>query len=219
MTNFVLGCSAFLRAPGTRPCRCYNRAVTKDQVRASVTGHRKQRVAGRDLIQSAVLVPLLCKEDELHVLLTERTLEVGSHKGQVCFPGGTIHPEDESLLATALRETWEETGVRPEDVEVIGELDDGVVYSTGYVITPFVGFIPYPYPFRASELETKDIFFVPLRVLMDPLLFRHQERVIGGHYYFGPVCDYDGHVIWGATGRILEHLVGLLNSVAEMPSQ
>ena len=56
-------------------------------------------------------------------------------------------------------------------------MDDGVVHSTGYVITPFVGFIPYPYPFRASELETKDIFFVPLRVLMDPRRF-HRRNVL-----------------------------------------
>ena len=217
MTNFVRGHLIPLRVR-REGARCYNPAVNKDQVRAAVAGYQKQRITGETLVQSAVLVPLLCKEDELHVLLTERTLNVGFHKGQVCFPGGTTHPDDDSLLATALREAWEETAVRPEDVEVIGEIDDNVVRSTGYVITPFVGFIPYPYRFRASELETRDIFFVPLRVLMDPLRFYHQERVIGGHYYSGPVCDYDGHVIWGATGRILEHLVGLLTGVAKTPS-
>ena len=129
-----------------------------------------------------------------------------------------MHEGDGSLLVTALREAWEETALRPEDVDVIGELDDSTVRSTGYAITPFVGFIPYPYPFRASESETKDIFFVPLRVLMDEDRFYHQERVIDGHYYSGPLCDYEGHVIWGATGRILEHVVVLLDGVAETPS-
>lgn len=162
-------------------------------------------------MQSAVLVPLVCKDGELHVLLTERTMGVGLHKGEVCLPGGAVHEEDGSLLATALREAWEETGIRPEDVEVVGEIDDNVVQSTGYVITPFVGLVPYPYPFVASASEISDIFFVPLRVLMDREQFRHQERVIGEYYYSGPVCDYDGHIIWGATGRILKHLVSLLS--------
>ena len=199
--------------------RCYNPAVNKSQVRAAVSGHQKQEITDGDWVQSAVLVPLLCKDEELHVLLTERTDDVRSHKGQVCFPGGATSRDDESLLATALRETWEETGLKPEDVEVIGELDDSVVHSTRYVITPFVGFVPYPYRFVISQLETKDIFFVPLRVLMDPLQFNRQERVISGHYYYGPVCDYDGHVIWGATGRILEHLVALLSEVSEPASR
>ncbi len=181
-------------------------------MRELVANYRKQRVSGPHLVKSAVLVPLLCKDGELHVLLTERTQDVRSHKGQVCLPGGTPQPEDGSLLGTALREAWEETGVDPRDVEVIGEIDDNVVASTGYVISPFVGFIPYPYSFHASEIETKDIFLVPLTVLMDPLKFREQERVIGEHYYHGPVCDYGGHVIWGATGRILKHLVGLLGA-------
>ena len=208
-----------MRRAGRAVARCYNPAVNKDQVRAAVARHRKRRIDGRTLVQSAVLVPLLCKEGELHVLLTERTHDVRSHKGQVCLPGGTASEGDESLLATALRETWEETGVHPEDVEVIGEIDDNVVHSTGYVITPFVGFIPYPYSFRVSELETKDIFFVPLSVLMDPLRFYHQERKIGEYYYSGPVCDFDGHVIWGATGRILEHLVTLLGGAARAASR
>jgi len=175
-----------------------------------VGSYRKQKLSGRNLVTSAVLVPLLCKAGEIHVLLTERTQDVRSHKGQVCFPGGTPQPDDASLLDTALREAWEETGIRPADVEVVGEIDDNVVASTGYVISPFVGFVPYPYEFHASKTESKDIFLVPLSVLMDPLRFREQERVIGEHFYHGPVCDYDGHVIWGATGRILKHLVQLL---------
>lgn len=180
-------------------------------MRAAIGNYEKQKITGRFLVQSAVLVPIVCKDGELQVLLTERTMGVGLHKGEVCLPGGAVHDDDESLLHTALREAWEETGIRPEDVEIVGEIDDNVVQSTGYVITPFVGFVPYPYPFVASASEINDIFFVPLRVLMDSGQFRHQERVIGEYYYSGPVCDCAGHVIWGATGRILKHLVSLLN--------
>lgn len=217
MTNFTRD-GDYAPPFGPTATRWYNLSVTTDQVRAAVSSHSKKAVSDGHLVQSAVLVPLLCKDGELHVLLTERTQGVRSHKGQVCFPGGTADHDDESLLATALREAWEETGLNPSDVDVIGEIDDNVVRSTGYVITPFVGFIPYPYPFQASESETRDIFFVPLRVLMDPLRFYRQERVIDGHYYYGPVCDFDGHVIWGATGRILEHLISLLTEAAGTPA-
>jgi 8-oxo-dGTP pyrophosphatase MutT (NUDIX family) len=196
-------------------CRCYNRAVTREAVRAAIAAHEKATLSGPRLVKSAVLIPLLSKDDELHVLLTERTQEVRSHKGQVCFPGGTVQRGDGSLLDTALREAWEETGLRPEDVDIIGEIDDNVVHSTGYVITPFVGFIPYPYPFRANALETREIFFVPLRLLMDATKFYRQTRTIGEYFYSGPVCDYEGHVIWGATGRILEHLMCLLRGADE----
>ncbi|HHE41118.1 MAG TPA: CoA pyrophosphatase [Dehalococcoidia bacterium] len=184
--------------------------VTSDTVRRVVAGYRKNRISGPHFVPSAVLIPLVCKGGELHVLLTERTEEVGSHKGQVCFPGGSVHPDDKNLLETALREAWEETGIDPADVDIIGEIDDNVVASTGYVITPFVGFVPYPYPFSPNVSETKEIFFVPLSLLMDESRFRDQERVIGPYSYQGPVCDYDGHIIWGATARILKHLVSLL---------
>ena len=187
-------------------------AVNSSDVRDIITAYSKNRIQGPHLVPSAVLIPLLCKDGELHVLLTERTQEVRSHKGQVCFPGGSVHPEDKTLLATALREAWEETGLEPSDVDVLGEIDDNVVGSTGYIITPFVGFVPYPYDFSANAFETQEIFFVPLSVLMDTTRFFEQERVIGQYYYHGPVCDYDGHVIWGATARILKHLTGLLGN-------
>ena len=181
-------------------------------MRKAISRYQKQSIDAQHLVPSAVLIPLLCKDGKLQVLLTERTEQVALHKGQVCFPGGTSQVEDDSLLETALREAWEETGLRPEDVEVVGEIDDNIVSSTGYVITPFVGFIPYPYMFHASEQETRDIFCVPLGVLMDSQRFRHEERAIGKYYYSGPVCEYEGHVIWGATGRILKCLVDLLDT-------
>lgn len=186
--------------------------VNSEAVRQTIAGYTKTRIDGPRLVPSAVLIPLLCKDGELHVLLTERTHEVRSHKGQVCFPGGSVQPEDKTLLATALREAWEETGLDPAVVDVVGEIDDNVVGSTGYIITPFVGFVPYPYDFTANTVETQEIFFVPLSVLTDPSRFYEQERVIGEYYYHGPVCDYDGHVIWGATARILKHLVGLISA-------
>ena len=126
---------------GCEALRCYNSAVNKDFVRRVVSGHKKKSASNGHLVPSAVLIPLLCKDDELHVLLTERTHAVRRHKGQVCFPGGTPEGDDDSLVDTALREAWEEVGVRPEDVEVVGEIsaraEELLTNQLGYDNTSF----------------------------------------------------------------------------------
>jgi len=124
------------------------------------------------------------------------------HKGQVCFPGGTLEPSDSSLLQTALREVEEEIGLRAEDVEILGEFDDSVTLTSNYVISPFVAFIPHPYPFKADGREIREIFSVPLSFFMDEANFKQDS------------CEYeyDGHIIWGATAGILKQFIDLLKS-------
>jgi len=149
-----------------------------------------------------VLIPLFYDQGQYHVLLTERSEEVNFHKGQVCFPGGTREPSDSSLLQTALREVEEEIALRAEDVEILGEFDDSVTLTSNYVISPFVAFIPHPYPFKADGREIKEIFSVPLSFFMDEANFKHDS------------CEYeyDGHIIWGATAGILKQFIDLLKS-------
>jgi len=149
-----------------------------------------------------VLIPLFYDHGQYHVLLTERSEEVNFHKGQVCFPGGTREPSDSSLLQTALREAEEEIGLRAEDVEILGELDDSVTLTSNYVISPFVAFIPHPYPFKADGREIREIFPVPLSFFMVEANFRQDS------YEY----EYDGHIIWGATARILKQFIDLLKS-------
>ena len=151
---------------------------------------------------SAVLVFLFHNKEEYHVLFTERSDAVNLHKGQVCFPGGTREPSDSSLLETALRESQEEIGLKPEHVEILGELDDELTLTSDYIIRPFVALIPYPYPLRADRREIKEIFSIPLSVLMDESNFDKNSCTY----------KYEGHIIWGATARILKQLVDLLKS-------
>jgi 8-oxo-dGTP pyrophosphatase MutT (NUDIX family) len=160
---------------------------------------------------AAVLVPLFANAGNWHVVLTQRTEHVSSHKGQVAFPGGKVDDEDTDRVATALREAHEEIGLNPADVRVLGQLDDLLTISQ-WRITPVVGIIPYPYTFVPSPRELSTIFTVPLTWFADPAHVRVEIRDPGlpgppievYHYAYG---DYD---IWGATARILRNLMEIL---------
>lgn len=149
-----------------------------------------------------MLIPLFYREGQYHVLFTERSDEVDFHKGQVCFPGGRQEPSDSSLLETALREAEEEISLKAEDVQILGEFDDNLTFTSNYVISPFVAFIPYPYPLKADGREVREIFSVPLSFLMDEDNSKRDSCTY----------EYGGHIIWGATARILTQLIDLLKS-------
>jgi 8-oxo-dGTP pyrophosphatase MutT (NUDIX family) len=162
-----------------------------------------------DLVAAGVLVPLFFQEEKLRVLFTQRALILKDHRGQVAFPGGVKDPEDPHLLATALRETFEEIGLATDAVEVLGSLA-AVTTITGYCITPFVGLIPYPYDFRPSPREVKRLLALELTDFYVP------ERWSSGPYHFQGrstrVCYWQNgeEVIWGATARILLNLLAQL---------
>jgi 8-oxo-dGTP pyrophosphatase MutT (NUDIX family) len=159
---------------------------------------------------SAALIPVFNKGGEYHVMLTKRTEELKYHKGQICFPGGSPHDEDGSLRDTALREAYEEVGIRPEDVEILGELDSTGTLTSDFLITPFVGIIPYPYEFTVSKLEIDELIEVPLSVLAEDSNYWEEiysaDGVIGKASFF----KYKDKVIWGATARILKQLIELV---------
>jgi 8-oxo-dGTP pyrophosphatase MutT (NUDIX family) len=162
-----------------------------------------------DLVPAGVLVPLFVQDEDLRVLFTQRTLTVKDHRGQIAFPGGVRDPEDSHLLTTALRETFEEIGLVPEAVEVLGSLP-GVTTITGYHITPFVGLIPHPYEFRTSPREVKRLLALPVADFFPP------EGWSSGPYVFQGrttrVCYWQNgeEVVWGATARILLNLLAHL---------
>jgi 8-oxo-dGTP pyrophosphatase MutT (NUDIX family) len=149
-----------------------------------------------------VLIPLFYNQGHYYVLFTERSDEVDFHKGQVCFPGGRREPSDSSLLQTALRESEEEISLKANDVEILGELDDIITLTSNYVISPFVAFIPHPHSLRTDGREVKEAFSVPLSFLMDEANFKQDSYTY----------EYEGHIIWGATARILRQFIGLLKS-------
>jgi 8-oxo-dGTP pyrophosphatase MutT (NUDIX family) len=162
--------------------------------------------------QAAVLVPLFKNATDYHLVFTKRTDTVKHHKGQVSFPGGSFEPADGDLLTTALRESREEVGIQPEHVSILGRLDDLSTFSTSFTIAPFVGLIPYPYPFHPNPLEVAIVFDVPVSVLADPTVRRRYSRARDDG---ATIEDYefcvDAHVIWGATARIIHHFLAVMN--------
>ena len=164
------------------------------------------------LAPAAVLLPLFEKEGECYILLTKRTQKLEYHKGQISFPGGARHEQDRDLRDTALRETFEEIGLRPEDVEILGELDNMGTLTSNFLITPFVGIILYPYEFIVNQDEIEELIEVPLSALADEKNLREEFYVIEGTKYRASIFDYKGYVIWGATARILKQFLDLVFS-------
>ncbi len=158
---------------------------------------------------AAVLMPLFEKHEEWHMLFTLRSPDLPTHQNQISFPGGQID-EGEDALHAALREAEEELGIRPEDVEVIGRLDE-IITITRFRITPFIALIPYPYTFRVSEDEIAEVIEIPLNSFMDPEIFRRDDswRYEGKPY---PVYYFTvgRHTVWGATARILKQFMELV---------
>lgn len=158
---------------------------------------------------AAVLLVLLEKQDKVHVLLTRRSGQVAHHKGEISFPGGRKDPGDPDLLGTALRECDEEIGLRREDVRILGRLDDVRTRTTGFVVTPYVGVMDYPYAFKVNSIEIDDLIFVPMDLIASlkdgPMVCSSVRSSVAG-----PILRYQGHEIWGATARILKGFAELV---------
>jgi 8-oxo-dGTP pyrophosphatase MutT (NUDIX family) len=170
-----------------------------------LTSRRKKVLPTDGMTTAAVLLPLFTAQGRPHVLLTKRSEHVEHHRGEISFPGGKLDPEDPSLRSCALRETSEEVGLAPKDVRVVGELDDFYTVATAYLVVPFVGFIPYPYDFRPSAREIAELISVPLEVFFDASLKREEEWLFKGEPVTVIFYHWQGHVIWGATARIINH--------------
>ena len=155
---------------------------------------------------AAVLVPLTERADGLNMLLTERTHTVTDHPGQVAFPGGMAEPEDPDLLATALRESHEEIGLRPEQVEVVGYLPPQAVIS-GYAVLPVVGFYAKDFVPSSDPREVAGVFEVPLGYLQDQANLIRIDRERNGIVLPTYEYHYDGHRIWGATALMIRMFI------------
>lgn len=151
---------------------------------------------------AAVLVPVVTREDGLTMLLTRRTDHLHDHPGQVSFPGGRVDEEDESAVATALREAEEEIGLPRERVQLLGQLP---LYrtGTGFEVTPVVGLVAPPFELTLDPFEVAEAFEVPLAFLLDYRNHQRHSVEVRGRMREYWAMPYDGYYIWGATAGMI----------------
>lgn len=178
-----------------------------ERIRAALAAHVRVPMAPGP-VPAAVLLPLFLKEGAYHLLFTKRTEQLNHHRGEISFPGGVRQPEDRDPLQTALRETWEEVGIEPATVEVLGVLDD--FYSIhNYLVTPYVGVFPAGSRLRINQEEIERIIEVPLAHLRRPEVFRAEDWNWKGRAHPVYFYRYGNDEIWGLTAAILKQFLDL----------
>jgi 8-oxo-dGTP pyrophosphatase MutT (NUDIX family) len=152
---------------------------------------------------AAVLVPL--HGDPLTAVFTERRADLRRHAGEISFPGGRQDEPDEDLRTTALREAEEEIGLPASEVELVGALPPVGTFVTGYRIYPFVGMIPRGRVWTLQETEVAQVLEFSLR---DLAAGHEMKRLVRkGVPIKTPTYTVQGHLVWGATGRIVQSLL------------
>jgi 8-oxo-dGTP pyrophosphatase MutT (NUDIX family) len=171
-----------------------------------VLEHRVRRSIDTEppLLRAGVLIPLLMRSDGIEMLFTRRTDTVLTHKGQISFPGGQREDSDVETVETALRESYEEIGLEPSRVTVLGELDDVFTAVSSFVITPVVGMVEGGIEnLRPAPDEVKSLLMVPVSRLLDSDVHTTETRSVGEQQYRIHYYTLGDDVIWGATGRIV----------------
>lgn len=187
-------------------------AEVTDENRAALAREGSVRAGrGNELTPAAVLIPLIMHENELKILLTQRTAHLHDHPGQISFPGGRSDPQDTSAIDTALREAEEEIGLPSNRIEVLGSLPHYLTI-TGYQVTPVVSLVDAGHTYEPDEFEVADIFEVPMAYLMNP--HHHEQRMWESpqgyrRFYAMP---YENKFIWGATAGMLRNLYHFLKA-------
>ncbi|KAB1862579.1 NUDIX hydrolase [Microbacterium algeriense] len=144
---------------------------------------------------------------DLDVLLQRRAPTLSSHPGQVSFPGGRAEPEDADLVATALREAEEETGLDPAGVEVLATLPVIPLAASNHLVTPVLAWWQSPSRVVAVDhAETVEVFRVPVAQLLDPATRFTSTLTRMGRTFRGPAFDVDGTIVWGFTAMVLDAL-------------
>lgn len=195
--------------PGA-PAPLLSHAQIVERVRERLHERTRRELTIAGFRAAAVAIMLFAEHDQTWVTLTRRSPALRAHSGQISLPGGVRDPGDASPADTALRESWEELGVAPDQQLVLGALDDELT-PTGFVITPVITTLASRPAYAPNPSEVDVVIEVPLLVFSNP----GRVEDLGQRTIHGIVCamravEYDGHRITGATARILDRLATLI---------
>ena len=162
-------------------------------------------INGKKYRNSAVLIPLIRKGEDIQIILTQRSNNLPSHAGQISFPGGKVDAKDESPVDTAYREANEEIGLSREEIEHLGYLDITIT-GTNFMILPVVASISNNFIPKLNNDEVESLVYLPLNYIADTNNLKLMNREINGEDRTFFVYEYDSYFIWGATARLLKAL-------------
>jgi 8-oxo-dGTP pyrophosphatase MutT (NUDIX family) len=154
------------------------------------------------LVPAGVLIPIIERAGQLSLLLTQRSADLKHHPGQISFPGGRMEDSDRNIRDTALRETHEEVGIHPGEVDVAGYLEPAPTV-TGYAVTPVVGVVDAAFELTIDTSEVDHAFEVPFGFLMDSRNQQYSEREFHGARVPIVEFNFEQRRIWGATASML----------------
>lgn len=183
---------------------------TFHELKAKLAERKRETLLIEGFRPAAVLVPLLASESGLELLFTVRSKKLRSHAGQIAFPGGRLDLGENTLQA-ASRETFEEIGLRVNQENVLGFLDDHPS-PANYVVTPVLAVLPWPQILSLNAFEVEEVFTVPLQALLtleprtEARQLRDYTRTL--HYY-----DYQCYCIWGLTGNVVKNFLDVWREV------
>jgi 8-oxo-dGTP pyrophosphatase MutT (NUDIX family) len=178
------------------------------RLRRAIGEYDRQYLTIEGARAAAVLIPVIAGPNPT-LVFTVRTDTLPSHKGQISFPGGSVDPGDATPAQTALRETQEELGLEPGEVDVLGELDTFPTFVSGYVVTPVVGWLSRSPKLTPNPAEVAEVLHVPISELSEEIRaepgFAH-----AGQTYPTEAWIWNDYVIWGVTARIVRGFLQVL---------
>jgi len=172
----------------------------------------EKKFMNRAPMPAAVLIPIVMRAEPT-VLLTQRTAHLSTHAGQIAFPGGKLDETDADAAAAAMREAYEEVGLAPDWLEVLGQMP---LYTTGsaFMVTPVVALVRPGFTLQPNAFEVSDVFEVPLAFLMNPANHRHHQvhwQGVPRQWLSMPYHDgVQERFIWGATAGMLRNFYRFL---------
>lgn len=158
-----------------------------------------------------VLLSLFYFENKLCTTFILRAEDNHAHSGQIALPGGRKEKSDKTIEETALREAYEEVGIIPNNVEILGQLTDLYIYPSNYVVYPVVGFCSDPPNFIIDSIEVQQILIFPIKELLNEKNKSIKSiKTSFGYEIEAPYYNIYGHVLWGATAMIISEFVEII---------